>query len=230
MRNKKFELCKLWFVILSIALFLFLITFSISLPIFIRPFYYAHIDALELTQTGFSKAEIKEAYNGILDFLTLPGKEFSTGTLKYSSDGMDHFYDCKTLFSLNTSVLFFSSATIIFLMLLKRFGKIKINTYKGFSPFFYSAVAALVIPLFLVIFISLNFEKAFRVFHKIFFKGKSNWVFNPNTDEIINILPEQFFMNCAILIAASIFVLSFVFLLTEILRNKNRFQFTVLSQ
>ncbi|MBR6726065.1 MAG: TIGR01906 family membrane protein, partial [Clostridia bacterium] len=40
------------------------------------------------------------------------------------------------------------------------------------------------------------------------FAGKENWVFNPYTDEIILALPQSFFANCAILIAASIIVLS----------------------
>ena len=49
---------------------------------------------------------------------------------------------------------------------------------------------------------ALDFDRAFVVFHSLFFPGKTNWLFDPRTDEIINILPEVFFRNCAILILA----------------------------
>lgn len=47
-----------------------------------------------------------------------------------------------------------------------------------------------------------DFDKAFVVFHHLFFPGKTNWLFNPETDEIIQVLPEAFFRDCAILIGA----------------------------
>ncbi|MBQ7327319.1 MAG: DUF1461 domain-containing protein, partial [Clostridia bacterium] len=47
----------------------------------------------------------------------------------------------------------------------------------------------------------------FRIFHTIFFPGKDNWLFSWYEDEIIRILPQNFFMNCAILIFVSIVLL-----------------------
>lgn len=47
-----------------------------------------------------------------------------------------------------------------------------------------------------------DFSRAFTVFHAVFFPGKDNWLFNPATDEIILIMPERFFLNCALLIGA----------------------------
>ena len=92
-------------LLFAAALFLFILSFSISLPIYFRPFYYAHIGALNLAETsGFTAAEIKEAYNAVLDYLTLPGREFSAGVLAFSPDGAAHFADCKVLFNLNAGV------------------------------------------------------------------------------------------------------------------------------
>ena len=51
-----------------------------------------------------------------------------------------------------------------------------------------------------------NFERAFVVFHQLFFPGKDNWVFDYRTDQIILILPMEFFRNCAILIVALMLV------------------------
>ena len=64
----------------SIALAIFIITFSIAIPIFVRPFYYMHIDALSLPETLLlTKEQIKEAYDQVLDYLLIPGKDFGTG-------------------------------------------------------------------------------------------------------------------------------------------------------
>ena len=49
---------------------------------------------------------------------------------------------------------------------------------------------------------ALDFDRAFVVFHALFFPGKDNWLFDPETDQIITILPQIFFRNCAILILA----------------------------
>ena len=53
---------------------------------------------------------------------------------------------------------------------------------------------------------ALDFDRAFVVFHSLFFPGKTNWLFDPRTDEIINILPQEFFMNCALLILAILII------------------------
>ena len=80
----------------ALCVFFFLLTAAIGLPIYIRPFYYAHIEAFDLARvSGYSEAEIREAYDEVLDYLTLPGKEFSTGVLPHSAEGKAHFEDCK---------------------------------------------------------------------------------------------------------------------------------------
>ena len=38
------------------------------------------------------------------------------------------------------------------------------------------------------------------VFHAIFFPGKDNWIFDPAADQIILVMPEVLFRNCALLI------------------------------
>lgn len=47
--------------------------------------------------------------------------------------------------------------------------------------------------------IALNFDKAFVTFHKIFFDNDL-WILNPQTDMLINIVPQQFFIDISILI------------------------------
>ena len=100
----------------AFALFIFILTFSIGLPIYFRPFYYLHINALDLPARYNSECTyemVKDAYDEILDYLTLPGKEFGTGEFPHSPEGASHFADVKGLFTLNTVALI-SSAIIAF--------------------------------------------------------------------------------------------------------------------
>ena len=88
--------------LLAFFIAILIITFSIGLPIYFRPFYYAQIDILDIeAYSGADYETIKEAYDELLDYLTVPGKEFSTGDFKYSENGKSHFVDCKVLFDLN---------------------------------------------------------------------------------------------------------------------------------
>lgn len=204
-------------VLFAISLFFFIITFAIGLPIYVRPFYYAHIDAMDLVErSGFSKQEIVEAYDEVLNYLTLPWCEFGTGVMKYSEEGASHFADCKFLFLLNASVLLISFAAVAVLLVLKLLKKIQLPPLAKRSPAFWSAFSAIVLPLILGGLIALDFDRAFTIFHTIFFPGKDNWMFDYRTDQIIRVLPQDFFMNCAILIGAGVVVLSAAILIAEL--------------
>ena len=80
--------------LLGFFIAILIITFSIGLPIHFRPFYYMQIDSLGIEEySGFDRETIVEAYDELLDYLTLPGHDFSTGKLRYSESGKDHFVD-----------------------------------------------------------------------------------------------------------------------------------------
>lgn len=203
-------------VVFSVAVFFLIITLSIALPIYIRPFYYLHINALDLVEeSGFSYDEIKEAYDEVLDYLTIPGREFGVGVMKYSQSGTSHFVDCKVLFDINAAVLILSGIVILIISVLRRLGKIKEYRLFNRTPAFWGATALLLLTVALTAVSCIDFYTAFMVFHKIFFYGKENWYFDPRYDEIINVLPEQFFMNAAILIVCGIIVFSLAIIISE---------------
>ena len=58
------------------------------------------------------------------------------------------------------------------------------------------------------------FVWAFAAFHALFFPGKDNWLFDPATDPVIGILPETFFLRCAVLILALLLLGCAVLLVT----------------
>ena len=67
---------------------------------------------------------------------------------------------------------------------------------------------------------ALDFDRAFVLFHSLFFPGKSNWLFDWRTDPIILALPQEFFRNCAILIGAGLVIFSLSLLIFTGIRDK----------
>ena len=212
---------KIFTGILGVAIFFFIITFSIGLPIYCRFFYYLQIDSLNLVETtGYSYETIKTAYDEMLNFLIYPAKEFSTGALRFNESGKAHFIDCKVLFDLNITVFIISALTIATIFILKKKNVITICRPFKMHVAFTSALSIFVVFSILGILVASNFEKAFTVFHQIFFPGKDNWYFNPYDMEIINILPQQFFLNCAILIGVSIILISLTIIIYQLIKRK----------
>ena len=87
---------------------------------------------------------------------------------------------------------------------------------------FYASILTILIPLVVGFFCVLDFNKAFTVFHHIFFPGKDNWLFDYQLDQIINILPEDFFAACAALIGASILLITFTSIVICLIKKHKR--------
>ena len=69
---------------------------------------------------------------------------------------------------------------------------------------------------------ALDFDRAFVVFHSIFFPGKDNWIFDWQTDPIILFLPQEFFRNCALLVLALILLWSGALIGADFIQSKKR--------
>lgn len=214
---------KLLTVLFAIAAALLILSFSIGLPIYFRPFYYMQIESLEIPEvSGEDIDTIKEAYNELLDYLTFPGTEFGTGEFEYTESGKAHFVDCKFLFMLDFWVFIASLVTVATLIILVKRKVFQLCLPFGFHPIFVSAVSILLLFAIVAALVAVDFDSAFTVFHMILFPGKTNWYFNWYEDEIIRILPEEFFMNCAILIFASIVILCIGAIVFGIVEKKRR--------
>ena len=83
-----------------------------------------------------------------------------------------------------------------------------------------AGLLALILPLVLGGLAALDFDRAFVIFHGIFFPGKTNWVFDWHADPIIRVLPQEFFMDCAILIGVGLITMAVGILVWEGKRKK----------
>lgn len=209
-------------VVIALCAALLILAGSIAAPILLRPFYYRQIDALGIPErTGYSRETIREAYDEMLDFCVL-GTPFGTGSLKWSESGRSHFADVAVLFRLDFAVGGAALAGLLICLALSRRRGLRPRRLLGRGPGFWAG--ALLAACFLVTaaLAAADFDRAFVVFHAIFFPGKENWLFDPMTDEIINILPQTFFMNCAILIVAVLLVCCALLILADLLSRRIR--------
>lgn len=160
------------------AVALAILTGSIAAPIIIRPFYYAQIDPLELERSsGLSREEIIEAYDEVLDYCIGASDEFSAGVLPFSESGSAHFADCRRLFILDLWLFFGSMAAIALLKLYRR--RHEIPRLRGHGAPFWGAAGIGAVLLVIGAAAATNFDRAFTVFHSLFFPGKDNWIFDP---------------------------------------------------
>lgn len=213
MQEKRYKILT---VFRSVFISILIISFSISLPVLLRPFYYAHIEYLELEEkTGLEASQIRQAYNEVMNYCTGLQPRFSAGVFPFSASGAAHFQDVRNLFGLDFIAMIFSLA---FLLILGYFsGKRKISEWRFFNrgALFYGPFLTAVLFIGIGLLAALDFNSAFRVFHQVLFPGKGNWEFAPDTDPVITVLPEVFFRNCAVLILVCLILCCIISMLLD---------------
>lgn len=210
-------------LLLSLLTALLVLSGSIAVPLLCRSFYYAHIAPLGLAEyTGLSVEQIKVAFGQVMDFCLGLRPDFAAGVLWFSRSGADHFADVRKLLLLDLWVLVLSLAALVLLFVYCRRKKVRPYCFRGRGPGFWAAVGLGVSFLTVGGLAALDFDRAFVLFHALFFPGKDNWIFDWQTDPVILILPEEFFRNCAILILALLLVWCAVLIAADLWAGKRR--------
>ena len=193
-------------MLLSVLIALVVLTGSIAVPLLCRSFYYAHIGPMGLEGYGLSREEIQTAYDEMMDFCLGKREDFSAGVLAFSQSGADHFADVRGLFLLDLRVLRASLALLLAALVICKMKGVRPYRFLGRGPGLWAAAGLGIVFLIIGGLAALNFDRAFVIFHSIFFPGKDNWIFDWQTDPIILFLPQDFFRNCALLILALLLV------------------------
>lgn len=204
---------------------LLVLSASVAVPLLCRPFYYAHIEALNLDgYTGLTAEQIRTAFDEMMDYCLGLRPDFSAGLLPFSQSGADHFADVRVLFLLDLAVAVVSLAALLVLFVISRKQKLTPAPLLGHGPGFWAAIGLGGVFLVVGAVAATNFERAFVVFHTLFFPGKTNWIFDWHTDPIILLLPEDFFRNCAILILTLLIFWCAVLIAADLLAQRRRKQ------
>lgn len=188
----------------ALSLMMFIIAASVTITLNFRSLYYFDINHLNIAETSGIDAEtIKKNYDILIDYNSM----FNHDTLYFpdfamSEHGRIHFEEVKVIF---VALQYIFIATLILSIIF-----IVINTKKRDSLYLkLASVFTVVIPAALGIFIAANWEQAFVTFHHIFFSN-DYWIFDPAKDAIITVLPDTFFMHCAIMILALVILGSII--------------------
>lgn len=157
--------------------------------------YPLEIDFLGLESVVYmKKADILTNFHILMRYLTLPWvTELAMPSFSSSADGLHHFQDVKQLFHIAQGIFLLTVPALFafYNKVVKRgYGSLYRN---GFIR------AALVPVVVLIAGVVLGFDQFFTLFHQVLFPGDSTWLFNPNTDPVIYILPQEFFLHCFVL-------------------------------
>lgn len=184
--NKFFKL--IFIICFTLSVFILAIKFTFNF----KSLYYFNIEYSNIEEfSGLSREEIKENYNYVIDYTnSKEDMEFTLPSLPASEVGKIHFKEVKDIYKALDFMLIFLIAIVLFFLFLNR-------------SFLYLlkqvSYLLLAIPLIILIPFLINFDASFTAFHKIFFRN-DYWIFDPKTDPIINILPQEFFFHCALMI------------------------------
>ncbi|WP_346929376.1 TIGR01906 family membrane protein [Clostridium sp.] len=202
--------------VISITGFVFIILISTLIVTSIKPIYTYSINKFNMEErTSLSIVEMKENYSYVIDYLLYSNNDkFELPSLKSSEAGDFHFKEVKELFSLAKITIL--SLAIMLTILFVLYTRI----YKSYNYIKYISIISIITPLITSIVISTNFKFFFTVFHKIFFNN-DKWIFDPITDPIINILPEEFFALCAGAIGILCIVIGVILYVIYCNYNKN---------
>ncbi len=182
---------------IGLLFLLFFISVGLCLALYIRPFYYSEIDRISV-ETGYSPELIRENYDALIDYCSpfFQG-DLSFPSLPSSATGLSHFAEVKVIFHLFFVLLLVCPVFLAGLICLE-------HHRKNDSWLFAAPSIVCILPLIVAIGCSVNFSKAFVIFHKIMFRN-DDWLFSPTDDPIILLLPERFFLKCALIILITVF-------------------------
>ncbi len=159
--------------------------------------YELDYDLLDIgSYSGVTKEVAVRNYKAVMDFLSPFKKtEFNLPDLAFSETGAIHFDECRDIF---VAVYLLGAVCALIIAAFAIIAK-KRGTNGKFL--LVSSITTVALPVVLLGFFAINFDAVFVIFHKIFFNN-NYWYFDSATDPIINILPETFFMHCAIIIVS----------------------------
>lgn len=166
----------------------------------LRGLYVSQVEAWDLpAQSGLSREEILLNYNALMDWCSpFYRQALSLPTLPMSPGGAQHFAECKTLFNglLGAAALSLIGLAVLLSAALRR---------RAYSVLWGAGAVSLCLPAVLLGACAIDFSRAFVLFHQVFFRNDL-WLFDPRTDPVILLLPEAYFLRCAVVLCAVVAV------------------------
>lgn len=175
--------------------FLFIFSLSVVLTLNLRQIYYFDVRYQQLeSATGLPEKTIRENYDTLIDYnlLTKRVSKLEFSDFPMSEQGRTHFAEVKRIF-VAIQIMCVISGILLIVCFFRKFRR------RDYGWLKLTSILTLAIPVVLGILMALNWNVFFVKFHQIFFRN-NYWIFDPATDPVIDILPDAFFMHCAVVI------------------------------
>ncbi len=191
---------------MAVALVLFTVIGSTKILYNFKPLYYYDIVYLNIEKSSYlSINSIKSNYNYIIDYLSENNtQEFKLPSLPSSKDAITHFTQVKNVFKLLNHIFAFSMFFLILTIIIT-------SKFKQFLYLKIAAIILLAMPIILLPLSLINFDTMFTAFHKMIFHNNL-WLFDPEKDPVILMLPQKFFMHCFLFIIMLAFIGGIIYL------------------
>jgi integral membrane protein TIGR01906 len=206
-KNSKKPVNRFLVFLVSLFISLALLISAVKFVFNFRSLYKFDINYLKIEKlANMNKNDILSNYNALIDYINASkGFKLNFPTLAMSDGGRIHFEDVKTLL-IHLDYLMYAC------IILAIIGIIYCIKKKSFWFLNSSAILLILLPIILAIPFAVNFDATFTKFHQLFFSN-NYWQFDPVKDPVINMLPEEFFMHCAILILIIVAIESLILFL-----------------
>ena len=191
---------RLFHAALSFVLTLTIIAVSVVFTLGFKPLYYLDIKALDIAETsGYSEEVIRENYVVLIDYnLSFGDEPLEFPCLAMSETGRIHFEEVKEIFNL---FKYMAMGGVI----LSAIGIWMSRKRKETAYLKWTSILTIALPAVLGVLVAVNWKWVFVTFHKIAFNN-DYWIFDEATDPVITILPNAFFMHCALLIFGGVVI------------------------
>lgn len=197
------KLKRLILIILIISLSLVCLALSIELNAYNKNFYIKSYDRYGIEEvTNKSMDQLSKVTDGIISYLKNQGGDELLEPY-FNEREILHMRDVQWLFNLARWIKWIGILVSLGILLYFKRKKEHNLLGKTVSLGLFSNHILLGI---LAILATRDFNKYFTYFHLIFFRNDL-WILDPRTDLMIQMLPEEFFMNMAANIMLSFFVL-----------------------
>lgn len=177
---------------LTAACALLILSAAVLITLNCRPIYYADIYHLNISAvSGLEPWQIRENYDALVryclfwseDYLLLP-------SFMLSREARIHFAEVRQIFVAIQYVMLASLGVTAW-------GAWKQNRLRRYGYLKAGAVLGASLPAVLGIIVYAAWDEAFNLFHHAFFRN-DYWIFDPAVDPVITILPDRFFLHCAL--------------------------------
>ncbi len=195
---------KLSYVILGIMVSILLLFTFTEFISFSLDHYITSFDKYNITEaTGMDMENLEHTAEDILKYLKDNREKLDTTAIirgekteVFGNREKLHMVDVKELFTVGMLIRNISILIIIGILIF--IVKKDKNWKKGFSKtLIYTAIANIALLAILLLLMAIDFHKYFTYFHLIFFNNDL-WLLNPNTDVLIQMLPQGFFYDTAV--------------------------------